>query len=181
MPRKSKAIRSSPAGSILQLKVRLPGISPIIWRRVLVPASARSGSSTVSSKLRWARKAAISMRFRSAPFAMAATSSASHRRRWGLESARFRENAKIIYVYDTGAWWQHEIRIEDRIEAEARKALSALHRGAGACPPEDCGGTEGYQHAARKPQASMRSMWGFARRGDGVRTEIQLPKLLEAT
>src|SRR5512134_3413365 len=39
MPRKPKALMSSPAGAILQLKIRLLDISPMIWRRVLVPAA----------------------------------------------------------------------------------------------------------------------------------------------
>ena len=30
---------SSPAGAILQLKIRLLDVSPMIWRRMLVPAA----------------------------------------------------------------------------------------------------------------------------------------------
>ena len=36
MPRKLNAPMSSPTGAILQLKIRLLDISPMIWRRVLV-------------------------------------------------------------------------------------------------------------------------------------------------
>ncbi|CCV09544.1 conserved hypothetical protein [Mesorhizobium metallidurans STM 2683] len=37
MPTTSSSL--SPAGSILQLKIRLLGVSPMVWRRVLVPES----------------------------------------------------------------------------------------------------------------------------------------------
>ena len=39
MPGRTRLTFTSPAGPILQLKMRLLGISPMIWRRVLVPAS----------------------------------------------------------------------------------------------------------------------------------------------
>lgn len=42
MPRRSSAKSTSPeppSGSILQVKVRLLGVSPMVWRRLLVPAS----------------------------------------------------------------------------------------------------------------------------------------------
>jgi hypothetical protein len=43
MPRKPKASMSSPAGAILQLKIRLFDISPMIWRRERTLAVFRAG------------------------------------------------------------------------------------------------------------------------------------------
>jgi hypothetical protein len=40
MPLKPKTPILSPTGAILQLKIRLLDISPMIWRRVLVPVPA---------------------------------------------------------------------------------------------------------------------------------------------
>jgi Plasmid pRiA4b ORF-3-like protein len=62
-----------------------------------------------------------------------------------LESLRFRRNAKLTYIYDMGDWWEHEIRIEDRLEAENGRRYPRCVDGQGACPPEDCGGPEGYE------------------------------------
>ena len=39
MPRGTRAAFTSPMGSILQVKMRLIGISPMIWRRVLLPVA----------------------------------------------------------------------------------------------------------------------------------------------
>jgi len=50
-----------------------------------------------------------------------------------------------------GDWWEHEIRIEDRVEATARKRFPLCTGGQGACPSEECGGPQGYQ--ARREEA----------------------------
>ena len=39
---------------------------------------------------------------------------------------------------------RHEVRIEDRLSSDVRKAYPACIGGSGACPPEDCGGTYGF-------------------------------------
>jgi hypothetical protein len=69
-----------------------------------------------------------------------------------LESLRFRRHAKLRYTYDMGDWWEHEIRIEDRLEAENGRRYPRCVGGQGACPPEDCGGPVGYQ--ARREEAT---------------------------
>ncbi|MFP5369148.1 MAG: plasmid pRiA4b ORF-3 family protein, partial [Actinomycetes bacterium] len=38
--------------------------------------------------------------------------------------------------------WEHDVRVESHRTAEAPTCLD----GARACPPEDCGGTPGYEH-----------------------------------
>ncbi len=50
---------------------------------------------------------------------------------------------KYIYIYDFGDNWQHNITVEEIEETTASKA--ACIEGKGACPPEDCGGTPGYE------------------------------------
>ena len=152
MLRKPKATPSSPAGSILQLKVRLLGISPMIWRRVLVPASCtlRELHGIIQAAMGWEGRHLFAFQIRAVGYGSSELGVASAE--VSLESFRFRKNAKLTYVYDMGAWWEHEIRIEDRIEAQARKRYPLCTGGQGACPPEDCGGPQGYQ--ARREGAS---------------------------
>jgi Plasmid pRiA4b ORF-3-like protein len=50
---------------------------------------------------------------------------------------------KIFYTYDFGDTWQHIITLEDIIDEPTKKAVCI--DGAGACPPEDCGGPRGYK------------------------------------
>jgi Plasmid pRiA4b ORF-3-like protein len=61
-----------------------------------------------------------------------------------LAALRLRKDARFIYEYDLNIPWRHEVRIEDRLAPEARKAYPVCTGGDGACPPEDCGGPESF-------------------------------------
>ncbi|MBI5374423.1 MAG: plasmid pRiA4b ORF-3 family protein [Candidatus Schekmanbacteria bacterium] len=50
---------------------------------------------------------------------------------------------KVLYTYDFGDGWEHEIEFEEIIDRETKKPKCT--DGARACPPEDCGGTPGYE------------------------------------
>ncbi len=49
-------------------------------------------------------------------------------------------------MYDFGDNWEHVIAIEKTRPAINSENLPACTAGKRACPPEDCGGTWGYQH-----------------------------------
>jgi hypothetical protein len=50
----------------------------------------------------------------------------------------------IMYTYDFGDDWEHDVILENFSQNDGGDALPALLRGHGACPPEDCGGALGY-------------------------------------
>ena len=52
--------------------------------------------------------------------------------------------ARFRYTYDFGDDWQHEILIEDLLDADPDTRYPVLIGAKGACPPEDCGGPWGY-------------------------------------
>ncbi|MDR1883649.1 MAG: plasmid pRiA4b ORF-3 family protein [Prevotella sp.] len=49
----------------------------------------------------------------------------------------------LLYVYDFGDEWVHKITLESITDDKKKKAVCLS--GKGACPPEDCGGTYGYE------------------------------------
>ena len=51
---------------------------------------------------------------------------------------------RIVYEYDFGGSWQHEIFLEKILEPEPNVAYPRCIEGARACPPEDVGGIWGY-------------------------------------
>jgi pRiA4b ORF-3-like protein len=51
---------------------------------------------------------------------------------------------KLIYEYDFGDGWEHEILLEKILPSEPGVRYPRCIGGARACPPEDCGGTGGY-------------------------------------
>lgn len=54
------------------------------------------------------------------------------------------EDSTFIYEYDFGDGWQHELKIEKVLPAEAEVDYPRCLDGQRACPPEDCGGPPGY-------------------------------------
>jgi hypothetical protein len=52
--------------------------------------------------------------------------------------------ASILYLYDFGDFWQHDVRLEATLPAEPGITYPRLLGGARSCPPEDCGGARGY-------------------------------------
>lgn len=52
--------------------------------------------------------------------------------------------ARLIYEYDFGDGWEHEIVLEKCVEAEPSAKYPFVVEGERACPPEDCGGVGGY-------------------------------------
>jgi hypothetical protein len=54
----------------------------------------------------------------------------------------------VRYRYDFGDGWDHVVEFEDLVPADTR-AYPRCVAGAGACPPEDVGGTRGYAEFLR--------------------------------
>jgi|GEM_PF-525628 len=55
-----------------------------------------------------------------------------------------RKQLKFVYEYDFGDSWRHEVKYEKRIVPEKGAKFPRCVEGAGACPPEDCGGLGRY-------------------------------------
>lgn len=52
---------------------------------------------------------------------------------------------KFFYTYDFGDSWEHEVLAEKMLTAETDSDYPTCIKAKRACPPEDCGGTWGYQ------------------------------------
>ena len=55
-----------------------------------------------------------------------------------------KENDTIVYEYDFGDGWEHEIVLERILSAEENTFYPVCIGGRKKCPPEDCGGIPGY-------------------------------------
>ena len=132
------------ADAVLQVKVWLVGISPMVWRRVLVPTSLtlRELHGVIQVAMGWDGIYLYVFRLRAARYGSSELSASSPD--VTLADLRFRKGARLIYEYDLNIPWRHEVRIEGRLEREARKTYPVCTGGDGACPPEDCGGPESF-------------------------------------
>jgi pRiA4b ORF-3-like protein len=64
-------------------------------------------------------------------------------RRFRLADIAQNEKASLIYEYDFGDGWEHEVVVEKVLAADSEKRAVCLD-GKNARPPEDCGGIFGY-------------------------------------
>ena len=63
---------------------------------------------------------------------------------WGYNNIWFVEKGKIIYEYDYGDCWEHEITLEKILPSDNKTYYPICLTGKKNCPPEDCGGSWGY-------------------------------------
>jgi hypothetical protein len=54
------------------------------------------------------------------------------------------EKSKLLYEYDFGDRWDHEILVEKILPRDEGKRYPLCLTGKRACPPEDCGGIWGH-------------------------------------
>lgn len=139
------------SAKLYQLKVSLIGIKPAVWRQLTVPSSITLDRlhDVLQIVMGWEDShlhqfACGKKRFTEQP------QDASQ----GEEEGLFRLNAllkrkgdKLIYLYDFGDNWQHEILLENsNYKPDEFDAPLLCLDGERACPPEDCGGAPGYEY-----------------------------------
>lgn len=133
---------------VYAIKVTLLGTNPPVWRRILVPGdiTLRNLHRTLQTVMGW-------------------TNSHLHQfvgQRQGLSDPRSRvggkipdENrtrlgdligtagARLLYEYDFGDGWQHELLLEEVLLGDESFQQMCV-AGKRCCPPEDCGGPQGF-------------------------------------
>ena len=145
------------SSKIVQLKIRLLGVSPMIWRRVLVPAtvSLRELHGVIQVVMGWEGYHLFLFDIRAVQYGSFDLHVQSPE--MSLEQFEFRKNDRFSYIYDMGDHWEHEVRVEAFIALEAKKSYPVCTGGTGACPPEDCGGPYGY--LARRDETESYEAW----------------------
>jgi len=158
---------SNGKGSLLQFKIMLKGIRPPIWRRFLVPEglSLSDLNDVIQEVMGWLSGHLHQFLCK--------------RKRYGvpdpdwdfdkiideetvaIKDLGLSEKDKILYEYDFGDGWEHELLLEKILPAEER-TLPVCLKGARACPPEDCGGPWGYENllkVLKNPEDEEYASW----------------------
>jgi len=139
---------TAPTG-LHQLKVTLRGVKPPVWRRVLAPSdvSLRKLHKVLQIVMGWMDSHLYEFTVGRANFG-----DRDEDAPWDLRSARAAKlssvapavGAKLLYEYDFGDGWQHDVVVEAIVAPEDAVRYPACVAGKRACPPEDCGGSYGY-------------------------------------
>jgi len=130
---------------IYQLKVVLLGVSPMIWRRLLVYST-----STISDlhyilqiTMGWSDDHLHRFRIHGKQYGIARMGGLSFSddpETVRIKDFRFRINECFRYEYDFTDGWQHQIRVEAILAPEPNRYYPVCIDGWRSCPPEDCGG-----------------------------------------
>ncbi len=148
----------SPA-MVYQLKVALCAISPMIWRRLLVTSDTTIAQlhTVLQTAMGWEDLHLHQFRVYGKAYGIARAGGMSfvdNPYQVTLADFKLRAREHFVYEYDMGDFWQHDIRIERVLLFDPRKTYPVCTGGAGACPPEDCGGPAGYRNLL-----AARSSW----------------------
>lgn len=142
------------AKTVHQLKITIARIRPPIWRRVLVPSGITLARlhRVIQEVFGWWDYHLHEFEIDGIAYGM------DDGEGWG-EPPRDERRAKLeevapgsgrfVYRYDFGDDWEHRIEVEDVVPAEARGTYPRCIAGRRARPPEDVGGTWGYEEFLR--------------------------------
>ena len=154
-------------GSLLQIKITLKGIRPPIWRRFLVPEglSLSDLHDVIQKVMGWWNSHLHQFVYRKKRYGMPDPDWDFDRiiddSTVALKDLSLSPKDKILYEYDFGDGWEHELRVEKILPAEGRLSPVCL-KGARACPPEDCGGPWGYENlleVLKNPEDEAYASW----------------------
>lgn len=139
---------------VYRLKVTLKGSKPPIWRRLEVPGDITLAKlhQILQVAMGWTDSHLHSFKIGETYYQEPAPdfypefslAEAKDEKRFKLQQVAFREKMKILYEYDFGDSWEHEILVEKILPMMEERRHPICLKGAGACPPEDIGGVWGY-------------------------------------
>jgi Plasmid pRiA4b ORF-3-like protein len=153
--------RKSSGNEIYQIKVTLSRTAPPIWRRLLVPSDITLSGlhHLLQLAMGWTDSHLHEFLFRGQSYGPTdperGVEEAIDERKVRLNQLLTRVGAKIVYTYDFGDGWEHGIVLEKGLPEDPNMTYPLCMGGAGACPPEDCGGIGEFYNlleASRNPR-----------------------------
>lgn len=141
------------ASQIYQLKVTLMGSRPPIWRRLQV--GARTNLETLHEILQvafgWTNSHLHQFEIGEERYSLPEFGldefgdEVKNERRARLDQLGLEAKKKLIYEYDFGDGWEHQVVVEKVVEKEPGVKYPRCLAGKRSGPPEDCGGVWGYE------------------------------------
>lgn len=139
---------------IYQIQVSLKNIRPKIWRRLLVPSDLLllDLHRVIQTAMGWTnshlhqfikdRTFYVDL-IEEPPMNFFRTQTIEYKKK-KIGDLLKGEKEKMVYEYDFGDGWEHEILLEKILPADPGTTYPLCIAGKRNCPPEDCGGPWGY-------------------------------------
>jgi len=121
---------------IYQLRIVLKGISPLIWRRLLVCRDTTLAQlhNILQLLFDWSGEHLHEFHI----YGKGYGSNGADTRDVRLSEFRLHRGERFWYVYDFEAYWQCDIRLEASLPVDAKRLYPMCIGGKGAAPPEHC-------------------------------------------
>ena len=153
---------AKPGNDIYQLRAVLRGISPLVWRRLLVRADSSVADlhEVLQVAFGWEDMHLNRFEIRGREYGVyrdGGQSFSTDARKVRLCDLNLRRLERFVYEYDFGDLWIHDVRIEATLGADLKTTYPVCVAGKRAAPPEDCGG----------PNAFMANRWRYCGKGRG--------------
>jgi len=134
---------------IYQLRAVLRGISPLIWRRLLVRSDSTVTQLHEVLQIAFGWDDAHLNRFeiRGREYAVYRDGGGMmgiDARSVRLDGLKLRRVERFVYEYDFGDSWIHDLRLEATLPINPRKICPICVAGKCSAPPEDCGGPSAF-------------------------------------
>lgn len=141
---------SKSRAAVYQIQVTLRDVKPACWRRLQVPADASLERLHMILQVAMGWQDCHLYEFQAGESSFGIpdpdfggdTRSASRVR---LQRVAPAGGARLVYRYDFGDDWVHDVVVEEILAPEQGARYPRCLGGERACPPEDCGGPWGYQ------------------------------------
>jgi hypothetical protein len=139
-----------PGDPVFQVKIDLAGVAePPVWRRLQIPAGIRLDRfhEVIQAAMGWDNYHLHIFSDGLAEYGVPDPELGFRdERKATLRDLASGEDGCVRYTYDLGDDWEHDVVVEKLLAAEPGMVYPVCVAGAGACPPEDCGGVWGYAH-----------------------------------
>jgi hypothetical protein len=134
---------------VYQLRVVVHGVSPLIWRQLLIPADTTIADLHAVLQVAFGWTGTHLHRFvvhgrEYGTGYVAGPSFGDDPRRVRLGDLGLRLTERFTYHYDFTAGWCLDLRVEQILAAEPGRPLPICTGGRRAGPPEDCGGVQAF-------------------------------------
>jgi hypothetical protein len=138
---------------IYQLRVTLRGSHPLIWRQIQVRSDITLGKlhRILQVVMGWTGTHLHQFAIRGKQYWIPDEGDMDLRkkideRKHRLRDVVSRQASRFRYEYDFGDLWTHELLVENILSPQEGVRYPVCLAGARACPPEDIGGTPGYEN-----------------------------------
>ncbi len=130
---------------VYQLRVVLRGVSPLLWRRLLVRNDTTIADlhATLQTALGWSDEHLNRFVIHGREYGVShdrGIGFCDDPRRVHLADLALRERERFLYEYDFTDGWQHDVRVERILPLDSQRRYPVCVGGRRTVPPEDCGG-----------------------------------------